>query len=80
MQFEPAHAGRLLRQLESLLRDDDARAEDVLGQLEALLAAGGPHEALTAIRLAVDEIEYHAALAPLATLARDLGLAMEEGA
>ena len=62
----------LLQQLADLLAHDDARAEDVLADLENLLA-GGVHDAsLAAMARAVDEIEYAAALAPLQALARAL--------
>ncbi|WP_342116830.1 hybrid sensor histidine kinase/response regulator [Pseudoduganella sp. OTU4001] len=74
-----ADFGRLLRELDGFLRTDDARAEDSLTELSALLAAS-PHAALLArIQRAVDEIEYHDALAPLGELARRLEVDMEMG-
>ena len=66
-----AAAGTILARLEHHLRSDDARAEDDLAQLEALLA-GAPEAtlaALGAVRRAVAEVEYGAGLAPLAQLA-----------
>ncbi|MGI4718028.1 MAG: response regulator [Janthinobacterium lividum] len=66
-----AAAGTILARLEHHLRSDDARAEDDLAQLEALLA-GSPEAtlaALNAVRRAVAEVEYGAGLAPLAQLA-----------
>ena len=67
----------LLRELASHLRADDARAEDVLTELGARLAAS-PHGALLArMQRAVDDIEYHEALAPLAELARKLQVDLE---
>ncbi|MYN03842.1 response regulator [Pseudoduganella sp. DS3] len=72
-----ADLASLLRALESHLRADDARAEDVLTELAALLAAS-PHGGLVArMQRAVDEIEYHEALAPLAELARRLQVETE---
>jgi signal transduction histidine kinase/DNA-binding response OmpR family regulator/HPt (histidine-containing phosphotransfer) domain-containing protein len=69
-------AARLVTQLSDLLHEDDARAEDVFADLEALLA-GGLHDAhLASIARALDEIEYHAAMAPLADLARALDVPM----
>jgi len=71
-QIEPGALGAVIARLERHLRSDDARAEDALGQLDALLAgrAGGElAAALGALRRAVNDIEYGAALAPLATVA-----------
>jgi two-component system sensor histidine kinase/response regulator len=74
---QAADFGRLLRELDAFLRADDARSEDLLTELSALLA-GSPHAALLArIQRAVDEIEYHDALKPLAELARALNIDME---
>ena len=74
---QPADFGRLLRELDAYLRADDARSEDLLTELAALLA-GSPHAAaLARIQRAVDEIEYHDALKPLADLARALDVDME---
>jgi signal transduction histidine kinase/DNA-binding response OmpR family regulator/HPt (histidine-containing phosphotransfer) domain-containing protein len=70
----------LLRALAAALRDDDARAEDLLRELQALGAAA-PHAALVGeIARAVADIEYDAALAPLAQLARVLNTTLEEPA
>jgi alcohol dehydrogenase class IV len=70
----------LLTRLEGFLRDDDARAEDALAELQAALQ-GTPHaEALAALRQAVDDIEYDTALARLAQLARALGFEAERQA
>jgi signal transduction histidine kinase/DNA-binding response OmpR family regulator/HPt (histidine-containing phosphotransfer) domain-containing protein len=72
-----ADFSRLLRELDGYLRADDARSEDLLTELTALLA-GSSHTALLArIQRAVDEIEYHDALKPLADLARALNIDME---
>ena len=74
--FDHTHVARLLQQLADLLGNDDARAEDVLTELETVLA-GGLHEgSLAAISRAVDEIEYHAAMAPLLELARSLNVSV----
>ena len=54
--------------LEDWLRADDARAEDALGQLEALLGASPHRHELALVRRAIEELEYGAALAPLARL------------
>ncbi len=73
---DAAGVARLLQQLADLLGADDARAEDVLAELETLLA-GGIHDVhLAAIARAVDEIEYHAGMAPLADLARALDVSV----
>ncbi|QGZ42949.1 response regulator [Pseudoduganella flava] len=70
----------LLRALAGALRDDDARAEDLLRELQAQPAVA-PHEAIVAeIARAVADIEYDAALAPLAQLARELNTTLEEAA
>jgi HPt (histidine-containing phosphotransfer) domain-containing protein len=71
-RYRDGDAGLLIKRLEAYLRADDARAEDVLRELRALPAATRHVEQLTAIQLAVDEIEYQAALAPLSALARTL--------
>jgi two-component system sensor histidine kinase/response regulator len=72
----PALVGRLGAQLAA----DDARARDTLAELQLLLP--GPEYAapLAAIAHAVGELEYEAALAPLAGLARLPGLNLEETA
>ncbi|MCG2583600.1 hybrid sensor histidine kinase/response regulator [Massilia sp. TS11] len=78
--YDPADVARLVRQLETHLRHDDARAEDALAELQTLLAAS-PHGALLeAIRAAVDDIEYAAAQAPLAALAQALEINLGEAA
>jgi len=79
-ESQAADFGPLLRELDAYLRADDARAEDLLTELSALLA-GSSHAALLArIQRAVDEIEYHDALKPLAELARVLDVNMEMSA
>jgi len=73
----------LLRSLHTLLRADNAKAEDTLQTLQARLPAGAPpaaHEALAAVRQAVEEIEYDAALSPLAELAGALDIELGENA
>jgi len=85
-EAQPAQESRpglaaLLRQLDALLRADDARAEDALLALQARLPAGAvpeAHRALAAVRQAVDEIEYDAALVSLAALAQALGIELAE--
>ena len=68
-------AAPLVRRLESLLRADDAQAEDVLQEMQTVLAAS-PHGALlAALRSAVDDVEYPAALTALAALAAAIDLA-----
>ncbi|WP_312518937.1 response regulator [Massilia sp.] len=67
-------AAPLVARLEGYLQDDDARAEDALRELAALLAGSAFEDGLAPVRRAVNEIEYEAALAPLATLAAALGL------
>jgi two-component system sensor histidine kinase/response regulator len=80
----PADAGApegaladVLARLGAYLRSDDARTEDALAQLESLLAAGahsGKLDApLAALRRAVADLEYAAALAPLAAMSTQLG-------
>jgi len=71
----------LLRHLDTCLRNDDARAEDALTTLQNKLPAGAPpaaHAALAAVRQAVEDIEYDAALSPLAELARALDIELRE--
>ena len=87
-QADPAAVAAVIARLEHFLRTDDARAEDLLAQLEALLAARAHGEAepgayavaLLAVRRAVAEIEYGAALAPLAELRSRLALGLQAGA
>jgi signal transduction histidine kinase/HPt (histidine-containing phosphotransfer) domain-containing protein/ActR/RegA family two-component response regulator len=82
----PGAAGRgdavraALRQLEAYLRVDDARAEDALLALEGLLAGAGHGRALDELAAAIHELEYEAALAPLARLAAALSTSLEETA
>ncbi|WP_312518945.1 response regulator [Massilia sp.] len=65
-------AAAVAARLDSHLRADDARAEDTLSELEALLA-GSPHAAaLEPVRRAIDEIEYAAAVESLAVLIAQL--------
>ncbi len=84
-QLDPAALAAVIARLDHFLRSDDARAEDALAQLEALLAAGAHgepgawEEQLAEVRRAVGEIEYGAALAPLAQLRERLALGQEEG-
>jgi two-component system sensor histidine kinase/response regulator len=75
-----ARLARLVRRLETLLRSDDAQAEDALHELQGMLTGGGHEAELAAIRHAVEDIEYPAALAPLAALARTLEVSLEESA
>ena len=65
----------LIEQLETYLRADDARAEDVLLELRALPAVINHAGTLAAISHAVEEIEYPAAMAPLSALAQALAAA-----
>lgn len=70
----------LCRKLAAWLATDDARAGDALAQLQLLLPGLAYRAPLAAIAHAVDELEYHAALAPLARLMHLLGLNLEETA
>jgi signal transduction histidine kinase/DNA-binding response OmpR family regulator/HPt (histidine-containing phosphotransfer) domain-containing protein len=71
----------LILRLDALLRSDDARAEDTLLELRSLLAGQAALQPpLSAIQHAIDEIEYHVALAPLAALASALDMNLEESA
>jgi signal transduction histidine kinase/CheY-like chemotaxis protein/HPt (histidine-containing phosphotransfer) domain-containing protein len=81
---ELAALPELLTRLEGFLRDDDARAEDALAELQAALQ-GTPDaerhaDALAALRQAIDDIEYDAARTRLAQLSRALGLEAERQA
>jgi signal transduction histidine kinase/HPt (histidine-containing phosphotransfer) domain-containing protein/ActR/RegA family two-component response regulator len=67
-----ADAAMLIGKLEEYLRADDARAEDVLLELRALPVVIRHADTLAAIRRAVEDIEYQAALAPLRVLAQAL--------
>jgi len=72
LRYRDSDARLLIARLEAYLRSDDARAEDVLTELRALPAVSHHAEQLTAIQRAVDDIEYHHALAPLGALSRAL--------
>ncbi|WP_288380535.1 hybrid sensor histidine kinase/response regulator [uncultured Massilia sp.] len=71
-QADPAALAAVLARLDHYLRADDARAEDALVQLEALLAGAGYDAQLAAVWRAVADIEYGAALEPLAQLRGEL--------
>ncbi|MYM67140.1 response regulator [Pseudoduganella sp. FT55W] len=72
LRYRDSDAGLLITRLEAYLRNDDARAEDVLTELRALPAVLRHAEPLSAVQRAVDDIEYQAALAPLSALSRAL--------
>ena len=78
---DPETVALVMARLEAYLRADDARAEDALAQLESLLASSMHADliegTLGAVRRAVAEIEYAAALAPLAALGAQLDLSLE---
>jgi two-component system sensor histidine kinase/response regulator len=75
-----ADVAPLVRRLDALLRADDAEADDLLAELQAVLA-GSAHMALLAeLRMALDDVEYRQALVLLARLARALELHIVEGA
>jgi len=78
---DPEALALVMARLERYLRADDARAEDALAQLESLLAASVHadvyEDALGAVRRAVAEIEYAAALGPLAALGAQLDRSLE---
>jgi len=83
----PAALPALVKRLGGYLREDDARAQGAAAELQALLPAdthaaraAGLGAALAALVAAVDELEYAAALEPLAQLARELGVDLEEPA
>jgi two-component system, sensor histidine kinase and response regulator len=63
-------AGALLARLRGFLETDDARAEDALAELQAVLTHARHAAPLAAIRAAVDEIEYERALIHLDRLER----------
>jgi len=63
-----AELGAIVRRLAAYLRADDARAEDALAELQVALPHGAHGGLLAALRKAVDEIEYGAALALLREL------------
>ncbi|QOY96681.1 response regulator [Massilia sp. UMI-21] len=79
-QADPAGPAQVLARLRRHLEADDARAEDALADLETLLADGVHRGALAELRRAVGDLEYGAALAPLAALAAALGLTLEDAA
>jgi signal transduction histidine kinase/CheY-like chemotaxis protein len=58
----------LMQRLAGYLRADDARADDALAELQAALPPGAHAGLMTALRKAVDDIEYASALALLAEL------------
>ena len=74
---DPRAVADVLARLQAYLADDDARAEDALSELEALLAGTAHAAALAQVRRAVEDIEYTAALAPLGALALDLEPSLE---
>ncbi|WP_312551985.1 response regulator [Massilia sp.] len=76
----PAALPALVKRLEAWLLEDDARAGDAAAELRALLPGEEHAELVAAVAAAVEDLEYQAALAPLAQLARRLGLRMEEPA
>jgi CheY-like chemotaxis protein len=63
-------AGALLARLRGFLETDDARAEDALAELQGVLTDARHAAPLSAIRAAVDEIEYERALVHLDVLER----------
>ncbi|UVW27205.1 hybrid sensor histidine kinase/response regulator [Massilia sp. H6] len=67
----------VIERLDGFLAGDDARAEDALAELQALLAGSAHAAALDPIRRAVEDIEYAAARPPLSSLARRLGADLE---
>jgi HPt (histidine-containing phosphotransfer) domain-containing protein len=76
-QADPQVVAAVVARLQGYLRDDDARAEDALSELETLLLGSMHQGALAPVRRAVEDIEYMAALEPLAALAAQLELSME---
>jgi two-component system sensor histidine kinase/response regulator len=77
---DPAVLGPLMNQLADLLRGDDARAEDVLIELQAAMGSVGAGDTqLAAVRTAVVDIEYRSALELLAALASSVGMQLETG-
>jgi signal transduction histidine kinase/CheY-like chemotaxis protein len=71
-RYQDTDAGMLIDQLQTYLRADDARAEDILLELRALPVVLQHANTLAAIQRAVEDIEYQAALAPLNALANAL--------
>ena len=78
--YAAADGRRLAHRLETLLKSEDARAEDALHELQTLLAGSRHAAVLAAVQRAVDDIEYHAALEPLAELAQALDTDLKENA
>jgi signal transduction histidine kinase/DNA-binding response OmpR family regulator/HPt (histidine-containing phosphotransfer) domain-containing protein len=70
-------AGALLARLRGFLETDDARAEDALDELQGVLTDARHAAPLSAIRAAVDEIEYERALVHLDALERAVDTQME---
>jgi len=70
----PANLAPLIKQLADLLREDNARAEDILTELQTAMGSTSNDGRLAAIRSAVAEIEYRQALEQLAELASSLGI------
>ena len=77
-RYAAADGRRLARRLENLLKSEDARAEDALHELQTLLAGSRHASVLASVQRAVDDIEYHAALEPLAELAQALDTDLKE--
>ena len=76
----PRALAEVCARLEAYLREDDARAEDALAELEPLLDGTAHAGALDALRHAVDQVEYAAALAPLADLVARLEITAGDAA
>ena len=80
----PSALPGLVRRLGGYLREDDARAQGAAAELQALLPgeaqAAELGAALAALAAAVDDLEYAAALDPLARVARELGVDLGEPA
>ena len=70
-------AGALMARLRGFLETDDARAEDALAELQGVLTDARHAPALSAIRAAVDEIEYERALVHLDALERAVDTEVE---
>ncbi|MYM22010.1 response regulator [Duganella sp. FT135W] len=80
LRYRDSDAPLLITRLEAYLRSDDARAEDVLAELLALPLLQRHAALAAALQHAVDDIEYHAALAPLDALSRALQIELEPSA
>jgi two-component system sensor histidine kinase/response regulator len=77
---DPAVLGPLMNRLADLLRGDDARAEDVLIELQAAMGPGAVGDTqLAAVRTAVVDIEYRSALESLTALASSVGMQLGTG-